>query len=317
MSAHSEQQVSKGPSPVFVLAAPRSFSSLVNAMIGQHPELYGVPELNLFQCETIEEFNTGIIGDARKKSPFWPPMRHGLLRTLAQLYMGEQSIQAVRSAERWLELREDWTTAEVFHELVEKVGPLRIVEKSPAVVRKQEFMERMLRTFPDAKFIHLVRNPLGQCQSALKARGGVGILMAVNSVDYTGEPVQLEPQILWHDVQIQILKFLDNLRDDQFITVRGEEFLSNLDESLPALCRWLNISDDPEAIAAMRRPQDSAYSCMGPANASLGNDVNFLRAPELREGNVKSPSLDGPLPWRKDGKEFHPQVKALAAELGY
>ena len=303
--------------PVFVLAAPRSFSSLVNAMIGQHPQLFGLPELNLFQCEDIAEFNTRGKNHGSQMSMVFASLRHGLLRTVAQLYSGEQTAETIRMAERWLKVREDKSSGEVFQEICETVAPLRVVEKSPGVLRKEEFLDRMLETFPDAKFIHLVRNPLSQCESAMNARGGIGILLALNSVDYRGETAELEPQIAWHDAQIRILHFLDKLSDDQFVTIRGEEFLSNLDESLPALCRWLDLDDGPEAIAAMRRPEDSPFSCMGPANARLGNDVNFLNAPVLREGNVKVPPLDQPLPWRKDDETFHPDVVSLAQALGY
>ncbi|MBV1897644.1 MAG: sulfotransferase [Rhodobacteraceae bacterium] len=303
--------------PVFVLAAPRSFTSLVTAMIGQHPELYGVPELNLFQCETIAEFNSGKSADGQGKSPYWSAMRHGLLRAVAEIYSGEQTPQSVAMAERWLKRREDQSSVEIFRELAAKVAPLNIVEKSPAVLRKQEYMQRILETCPKARFIHLVRNPVSQCKSVLNAKGGVGVLLAMNSVDHLGEKAALEPQIMWHDTQIQILRFLDTVPEDQFITIRGEQFLSNLDESLPALCRWLNISESPEAIAAMRRPEDSAYSNIGPSNAPLGNDVNFLNAPALREGNVKSPPLDSELSWREDRAPLHPGVVALAEALGY
>lgn len=305
------------PPPVFVLAAPRSFSSLVNAMIGQHPQLYGLPELNLFQCDTIEEFNTRGKASGGHMAKVWASLRQGLLRAIAQIYAGEQSADTVRMAERWLRVREDRTTTEVFQEICAEVAPLRVVEKSPGVMRKLDFMERMLAAFPDAKFIHLVRNPLSQCESMLNAKGGVGVLMALNSIDYRGDIAELEPQIAWHDVQIRALKFLDKLPDDQFITIKGEEFLSDLNESMPALCRWLEIDDSPDAIAAMRRPEDSPYSCIGPANARLGNDVNFLKNPKLREGNVRSPDLDTPLSWRKDGQKLHPDVKSLAVALGY
>lgn len=310
-------QMPKTTDPIFVLAAPRSFSSLVNAMIGQHPELYGVPELNLFQCETIEEFNTGLTPEGTKKSPFWKSMRHGLLRTVAQLYSGEQTLESIAMAERWLKAREVMTSTEVFQELCDKVAPLRIVEKSPGVLRLRSYMDRMLDAFPKARFIHLVRHPIPQGQSVLKAKGGVGVLMALNAVDQRPIVAELEPQIAWHDAQVQILKFFDGLPDSQFITLRGEELMNNMDEVLPELCRWLDISDAPEAIEAMKHPEASAYSCMGPANASLGNDVNFLKEPALRAGRIKVPDLDAELPWRKDKMVLHPRVKALAQALGY
>lgn len=33
--------------PLFILAPPRSFTSVVCAMIGQHPDMCGLPEVNL------------------------------------------------------------------------------------------------------------------------------------------------------------------------------------------------------------------------------------------------------------------------------
>lgn len=286
-------------------------------MIGQHPELYGLPELNLFQCETVGEFNSGIGRDGRSKSPYWPTMRHGLLRALAELYAGEQTVETVAMAERLLRAREEMRASDLFHQICAKIAPLRAVEKSPGVLRQLVYMERMRDAFPRARFIHLVRNPLGQCNSMLKAKGGIGVLLALASVDRRGDTAEIEPQIMWHDTQVQILRFLDTVPDEQVLTIQGEVFLSDLDRSLPELCRWLDISDAPEALAAMRRPETSPYSCVGPANARLGNDVNFLNAPGLREGNVKNPALDTALPWRKDGDGFHPRVVALAGALGY
>lgn len=305
------------PQPLFILAAPRSFSSVVAAMIGCHPELYGVPELNLFQCRNMDEFITGENPDWTKKSPFWKVMRHGLLRTVAELYGGEQTIESVAMAERWVEARRDLTSSEVFRELCARAAPYRIVEKSPAYVRKREYLDRILATFPHARFIHLVRHPRGQCNSMLKAKGGVGVLMSLNAIDTSGVKPQLEPQIVWHDVQVQILNFLEPLPRKQWRTVRGEDLLNDTDRSLAKLCRWLGISRTAKALAAMKQPELSPYACVGPANAWLGNDINFLRSPGFRKGGVSRPRLDGPLDWRTDGRGFYPEVQALARELGY
>lgn len=305
------------PPPVIVLAAPRSFSSLFATMLGQHPELYGVPEFNLFQCGTMAEFNSGLNPNGSQKSPFWGTMRHGLLRAVAEIYGGEQTIESVRMAERWVKVREERTSGEVFREICQAVAPRRIVEKSPGILRHRASLDRLFEACPDAQFIHLLRHPVGQCESMLKAKGGIGVLLAFNAVDYNGDKPALEPQILWHDAQVQILRFLDRLPDDRFLTVRGEEFLNTLDEALPALCRWLGVSDDPDSVAAMRHPETSPFACEGPANARLGNDINFLRSPALADGAIAVPDLDGPLAWRSDGASLHPDVASLARELGY
>lgn len=303
--------------PIFILAAPRSYSSLVSAMIGQHPELYGVPELNLFQCELMDEFNSGRNQDGSVKSPFWKSMRHGLLRTVAQVYSGEQTAEAVRMAERWVKVRETLTSAEAFSELCAQIAPLRVVEKSPGVVRRQIYMQRMYQAFPDAKFIHLVRNPIDQGKSVINAKGGIALLMALNAIDHRSDTAQLEPQILWHDSQVQVLRFLDKVPDDQFVTLRGEDVLGDPDETLGSLCRWLGISDGPEALAAMKQPDQSDFACFGPVNARLGNDANFLSNPGFEQREVISTSLDAPLPWRDDELFLNPRVRDLATELGY
>ena len=45
----------------------------------------------------------------------------------------------------------------------------------------------------------------------LTAKGGSAILFNLNSIDYTGDTPVLDPQILWHDSQIQIMNFLETL----------------------------------------------------------------------------------------------------------
>ena len=305
------------PEPIFVLAGPRSYSSLVVGMIGQHPECFGMPELNLFQCADIEEFNTGENADGSAKSPFWKSMRHGLCREVSQIYGGEQTIDSIKMAERWLRQREQKTSAQVLQELCAAVAPLRVVEKSPGILRKSEFMNRMLAAFPQARFIHLVRSPIDQCKSMLAAKGGVGVLLSLDSVDHRGEEARLEPQILWYASQVQILRFLDQLAEDRFVTLRGEDLLNDTDATLKAICNWLGVSDAPEAIEAMKRPEESPFACIGPPNAPLGNDVNFLNSPALREGNVTPKPLDADLPWREDDEKLHPRVFALAEALGY
>lgn len=304
--------------PVFILAPPRSFTSLVNAMLGEHPELYGLPELNLFMAADMQEFWSGHGRDGSAKSPFWPVQRHGLLRTVAQFYVGEQTIESVRMAERWIRRRSQHSTADVYKELCAKAAPLRLVEKSPGYVRKRQYLDRIAAAFPDARFIHLVRHPRGQCESVLKVKGGPMVLLMLNSVDRTGSEPILDPQIVWHDSHIQILNFLDRVPRQNWIRVRGEDFMEAVDETLKSVCKWLGVSSSKEALERMKHPENSPFSCPGPANARLGNDPNFLSSPQLRPSNGgRQLELDGHLPWRTDGKSFHQRVVSLAREFGY
>src|SRR5262245_29459069 len=149
------------PDIVFVLAPPRSFTSITCAMLGQHPQLYGVPELRLFAAETIEKW-INLCSEATY------PMASGTLRTISQLIFGEQTERAVQMAWGWLRERPQWTTKMLVEALAEVVRPRIIIDKSPNVVYWPEFLHRMYRMFPNARFIHLLRHPRGHGESVIK-----------------------------------------------------------------------------------------------------------------------------------------------------
>src|SRR5687768_6462724 len=81
---------------------------------------------------------------------------HGLLRTVAQLVAGEQSLAAVAMARRWVMHRMHWPVARVFGEIRARAAPFRIVEKSRAHLRSPEHLKRIAEACPDACYVRLV-----------------------------------------------------------------------------------------------------------------------------------------------------------------
>jgi hypothetical protein len=278
-------------------------------MLGQHPETYGVPELNLFLEDTVKQW--------------WPRMTganqfmiHGLLRLVAQLYSGEQDTNTIDMARRWLRERLDRTTAEIFQELVQYVAPLRIVEKSPVYAANPRNLFRIEKCFPDAMYLHLVRHPITQGRSLTNLADGKMLMMS-QSYDYTTFPPTLDPQYAWLKFQYHILDFLQTIPPERKRVLRGEDFLNAPRDHVVDLCHWLEISDDAAAVDATLHPEDSPFARLGPCGAHLGNDVNFLRKPVYKQQTIKERSLDEELPWREDGKKLIPGVKILAGQLGY
>lgn len=295
--------------PVFILASPRSFTSMICAMLGQHPSHYGMPELNLFLADTLGE----LIEHTRGEKHF---MLHGLLRAVAQLYAGEQTLVSLDLVRRWIGKRLRTTTADIYRELEDKVGELAIIDKSPVYVSRPEILERLWKAYPAAHFLHLVRHPLTQGQSMMKAGDGAMAKMA-RSYDTSTRPPVLDPQIAWLRNQRLILDFLRRVPAERQMTVRGEDVLSDPQQYLPAICAWLGRGCDAVALEAMLHPEDSPFACLGPLGANLGNDVEFLKSPAFRARPVAPGSLQGPLPWRPDGKPFTPEVVDLARHFGY
>jgi hypothetical protein len=310
---------------VFILAPPRSFSSVICAMLGQHPQMYGLPELYLFTSETVGEWSVQHRGSTYQASD-------GLLRALAQICFGEQTDQTVGLAAEWIKERSHFTTGAVLDALAEMVHPLILVEKSPSLVYRLEYLRRCHAMFPHARYIHLVRHPRSYCEGVIRLIGAPdklrqAPLWLVHLATFPEFPtdqdlkrnriVDLDPQRGWYHSHATILQFLRSVPGEQKIMVRGEDVLSDRGQSLRAISGWMGLRTDPAAIEEMMHPEHSPFACYGPPAAPQGNDAFFMESPTLRPGPVVTGGLDKPLSWRTDGQEFLPMVKEMALSFGY
>jgi hypothetical protein len=319
--------------PVFILAAPRSFSSVACAMLGQHPELYGLPETHLFVDETMADWWERAFGESYR-------MAHGLIRAVAELHFGGQTERNVASAIAWLRRRRGETTGIVFEGLAAAVFPRALVDKSPTLVSDVDAMRRALRFFPQARFVHLLRHPRGYCESVVKymdllarpayrprdrpSEPGVApewirtlarLPMRPEETVSDGAPV--DPQGGWYAFNTNVLDFLAALPAEQWVRVRGEDVLARPGEELPELASWLGLSTENAAIELMQHPERSPYARFGPRGARIGNDITFLERPTLRAGRARPRTLEGPLGWRPESSGFAPEVVELARSFGY
>ena len=307
--------------PLLILASPRSFTSVICAALGQHPQMYGLPELHLFVADTLagrERFQ------ARSKFN----IDHGLLRVVAELFFGGQTEDNVRRAARWLLRRAGFSPGYIIRQIAAKVASRILVEKSPSTGRAIEYLERAADMFPSARFIHLVRHPRGHGESVLKflrEREKEGRVPATHWMrrvaafpDSNGAVSgELDPQRGWLALHRNICKFLESVPPQQQLRIRGEDILTKPDAHLRKIAEWLDLRTDAEAIEEMKYPERSPYACFGPTGARFGNDRFFLENATLRPARAEPQSLEGPLSWTGDGGGFSDPVKRLAREFGY
>ena len=293
-----------------VLAPPRCFTTLVSAMLGQHPELYGLPETYLFTANTIGEWWRAHGGTDRVD---------GLLRAVAELIFGTQTEASIEQAHRWLLRRQNQSTASILTALAHQVLPLTLVEKTPQVSERVEHMERIAKNFPRAKFLHLLRHPLDHLRSRVHRR--LNNLRKVKPTINVYEAAQkfggADPQMLWYRCNSNILTFLAGVPSEQQMRLQGEVLLADPDRGLRDIMLWLNLRSDQVAIDAMKHPERSPFACFGPRNALMGGDENFFRQPVFRSAQPVAQSLDAPFPWRRDGAGLATRVRSLARSLGY
>jgi hypothetical protein len=296
------------PEPLFILCPPRSYSSIACGIIGQHPDCYGLPELNLFLGDTL--------GEGLNSHPVLKRFmgRDGLLRALAQLHEGVQTDDTVKNAREWIAQHSDWPVRRVFDHIQELIGDKILVEKSPIFARDRQYVERMLNVFPKASILHLIRHPRGMGESYIGLRSTNDTLK--QAVENFGAR---DPEWIWQATHELIVSIAEGLPLGQCMRLKGEALLSDLDNYLPQICEWLEIRADADAIDAMMHPEQSPYACPGPPEAPRGNDPCLLSSPavdRVRLTKLNEPRLEGEVNWRP-GELFARETRRLAKQLGY
>lgn len=295
--------------PIFILGAVCSHASHLSAMLGQHPETYAAPELNLFLTEELSELSLLLEGPRQFQV-------HGLLRAVAQLYAGEQTLESIAMAKRWIACRYHCSTGEVYRWLCDQVSPLRIVEPNSAYTASAAVLERAHRAFPSARFVHLVSHPRSQGEAVMDIADGA-LAIHEGAIDHTVHPPIPDPQYAWLRSNANVVSFFERLGDDQKLVLRWEDVRARPHQALKRLCAWLELPWSRAVDRRMLSPEQSSYAGFGPYGAHLGHDPPFLRSPRFIREVLPRLSCQGSLPWRPDGKGFIPDVTALARRLGY
>jgi hypothetical protein len=313
--------------PVIILACPHSFTSVFGAMLGQHPELRDLPEVNLFVAEKM--------GDRARDLSGQPYHQHGLLRAAAELFAGEQTADTIARARLWLQSRRERACVSVFRELAQKAQPRTIVEKSPRTTLRVEYMRRARLAFPDARFIHLIRHPTGHARTiwrkatcdvtpaapAARTRGEKQARFSAETDKNrkrTGAARAADSYIkMWYTRNVNIDTFLAGVPEQQKLRIRGEDVLQEPARHLRAILEWLGLAVDEPILDAMKHPEYSKFAEFGPTNARFGCNPGFLESPHLRSHADELPSIESPITWHEDGRTLSPEVRELARELRY
>jgi hypothetical protein len=274
-------------------------------MIGNHPEMASVAEINLFIADTYAELER--IYRVR------PRFQHGLLRTVAELGLGGQSEEDIEAAKTWLDEYKELSTIDIMHDIMSWVEPRSIVDKSPVYVYSPGALDRIKAAFPDARFLHLSRHPRATCESIHKTRQVAAMATAGKQL---GSDSDMTPETMWLKPHLRIMEVLEDVPQEQKMFLRGELLLSEPRLYLEQIAEWLGISTSPEAIDAMMRPEESPFAKLGPSNARLGNDPAFMESPKLRHYEEQPSDLESPMSW-DSSMEFDDVLKHYAMYFGY
>jgi hypothetical protein len=294
--------------PLFVLAPARSYTSVIATMIGQHPDLAGLPELKLFSYRTIGQLEASLPSYWIERG--FTHSSPGLVRALAQLEFGDQTPGSLSEARAWLRQRAHWSGAQVFDFLQARLAPRAAVEKSPDNLTSATPLRRLASAYPEARYLHLTRHPTTTQVSMVEH-----LHRTAPEHPCIGEP--MAGFAAWCGVHARILRFTATLHPGRVMRVRAEDLLNDTRTQMLAIATWLRLRTDAPAIEAMWHPEASPFACFGPPGSGVigGHDHGFLGDPIPRRVRIP-PTLELPPDWHGAQRLWHRTV-TLAHQLGY
>jgi hypothetical protein len=244
--------------PLFILSTWRSGGSVLAAMLGQHPELYAFPELNVLLAETISDLFK--LDQRVEEECGWPTnyQTAGSIHAVAELEIGNQSPEAIDAATRWLRQRGHWSTRRFVDHLLELVEPKIGVIKTNQAGVSGLFLDRIATAYPHGRFLHLTRHPLSACNSLQRFRRTMPLRFFPS---IAGVERSLERDLReWCYFQRNILAFGGKQSPARFLRVRAEDILTGSDSALAGVASWLGVATDATAISGLRRPERAVFS---------------------------------------------------------
>ncbi len=277
-------------------------------MIGQHPQLYGLPELKLFAYRTIGELDASLPREARERG--FAHRSPGLVRAVAELEFGGQDENTLQAALAWLRDRPRWTGAHLLDHLIGRVHSRIPIEKSPEHVNSTGALERMARAYPRARYIHLTRHPITTITSM--NRHLQRTLPGAQEIDFTPHCIKT-----WLNCNNRIDTVTCRLPPERWRHVRAEDVLNTPTPIFHEIATWLGIRSDTAAIEAMLHPEQSPFAGFAPKTSGVsgGNDPTFLADPRPRPIE-QPPTFAHPLEWRADLRLWA-STRRAAEQLGY
>jgi len=223
---------------VFILAPPRSGTSLFRILLGGHPDLFSPPELNLLGHTTLCERRDAYSGRLGFLS-------EGTVRAIMEA-RGVDATAAGQLMSRCEE--ENLTTIDFYARLQDWIGDKVLVDKSTLYCLDPNALSAAHEAFPNAIYLNLVRHPCAVIQSFLKGRTDQ---LLPYQLPFSSRMIA---ETLWVLGYQNIQKFLSTVPESRQYRVRFEDLICDPRTEIEKVCSVLGIAFDPEMLNPYNDP---------------------------------------------------------------
>jgi hypothetical protein len=213
-----EQAVGKEPNLVFIVGCPRSGTTWLQRLLGSHSAIRTGPESDIFSKYTGRAIRAFRADRDR-------PRFKGL-----QCYLSEAEFLVLQRS----------FILQALKKVLNPLGPGEIfLEKTP---EHALYIGDINACFPEARFIHLLRDPRDVAASLLEAGRSWGIRWAPSTARAAGR--------MWMDYVVNVRSAAANLPSSRFLELRYERLRSDTVTELQRCASFLGLMWDDMAVRA-------------------------------------------------------------------
>jgi amino acid adenylation domain-containing protein len=249
----------KNPPAVFILAPPRSGTTLLRVMLAGHPLLFAPPELELLSFNTLEERKRAFSG----RDSFW---LEGTMRAIMEI----RHCDAERARKIMEEYEEKRLSTKQFYGLMQEwIGEKIVVDKTPSYALDIETLKKAESDFEKPLYIHLLRHPYGMIRSFEEAK--LDQIFFRHPHRFSRRELA---ELIWLVSHQNILEFLKEVPAERRHRVRFEELVKEPKPILEGICRFLGIEYHPGMAEPYKEKEKKMTDGIHPQSKMLG-DVKF------------------------------------------
>ncbi len=285
----------KNPPAIFILAPPRSGTTLMRVMLAGHPGLFAAAELQLLGFNTLQERKTAYSG----KYKLW---REGTIRAIMEI----KSCDADQATVIMSEYEDsNLTTQEFFGVLQGWLGDRMLVDKSPSYGLDILSLKKAEADFDQPLYIHLVRHPYAMVKSF--ERYHMEQVLYLREQPFTSRQLG---ELVWLKTHQNIVDFLGNVPQKRYFRVRFEDLVKDPSTVMGTLCQTLGLNFDEGLVNPYSDIKNKMVDGLHKVSIPMG-DTNLLTHKSINPKVAES--------WQGVTKDnfLSKQTWELAVCLGY
>jgi acyl transferase domain-containing protein len=227
----------KNSPAIFVLAPPRSGTTLLRVMLAGHARLFGPPELELLSFNTLPERKAFFAGRGSFRL-------EGSLRAIMEI----QGCDAEQAEQVMAEYEDQGMTTQQFYRLLQGwIGSRVLVDKTPTYAMDRTVLERAEQEFEGALYLHLLRHPYGMIHSFEESK------MSQWLFQYKHRFSDRElGELVWLVSHRNIVAFLEGVPKERQHRVRFEDLVQQPEATGRELCDFLGLEFDEDVVQPYR-----------------------------------------------------------------